>query len=167
MDDYEDSDANFQAVFSYKPDIAFDQHTIDKILQHRGELENELFVDRLLKALGIEKGELINIPRNWSISSPIADTLSVASKQYPPRSHDGLKNLHHLIISSASPDHHKQSLLYYMLKDIFHTKEPAEAFSNAIYLPEKYRIFIDGVWCLDKKEFEVTRRLQKSLADHH
>lgn len=167
MDDYEDSNANFHAVFGSKPDIAFDQRTIDKILQHRGELENELFVDRLLKALGIEKGALISIPRNWPMFSLRADTLRVASKHYPPRSHDGLKNLHHQIISSASPDHHKQSLLYYVLKDIFHSKEPAEAFSNAIYLPEKYRIFIDGIWCLDKKEFEVTKRLQKSLAGHH
>lgn len=90
----------------------------------------------------------------------MADTLCVASKQYPPRSNDGLKNLHHLIVSSASPDHHKQSLMYYILKDLLHSSSPAEEFSKAVYLPEKYRIFIDGIWCLDRKEFEVTTRLQ-------
>lgn len=68
MDDYEDSDANFQAVFSFKPDIAFDQHTIDRILRHRGELGNELFVDRLLKSLGIGKGGLTIVPRMAHLS---------------------------------------------------------------------------------------------------
>ena len=58
MDNYEDPDASFEAVFSFKPDIAYDQDTIDKICKHRGSLANELFVDRLLKAIGIEKREL-------------------------------------------------------------------------------------------------------------
>lgn len=80
-----------------------------------------------------------------------------ASEQYPPHSQDGLKNLHHSIVSSVSPDHHKQSLLYYVLKDILSPK-PAEGFSKAAILPEKYRMFIDGIWCLDNREFEVTTR---------
>ena len=53
MDNYEDAVANFEAVFSFKPDIAYDQKTINEIHHNRGSLENELFVDRLLKALGV------------------------------------------------------------------------------------------------------------------
>ena len=55
MDNYEDADANFEALFSFKPDITYDQKTIHEIHYNRGSLQNELFVDRLLKALGIGK----------------------------------------------------------------------------------------------------------------
>ena len=89
---------------------------------------------------------------------------SAASTQYPPRSHNDLKKLHHSIISSVSPDHHKQSLLYYILKDIPNSGV-AEGFAQAAYLPEKYRIFIDGIWLLDRKQFEVITKAHKSLLD--
>ncbi len=63
MDNYEDPDANFEAVFSFQSDIAYDQRTIDKICKNRGLLANELFVDRLLKAIGIEKRKLSSASR--------------------------------------------------------------------------------------------------------
>ena len=55
MDNYEDADANFEAIFSFNLDITYDQKTINEIYHNRGSLENELFVDRLLKAFGIGK----------------------------------------------------------------------------------------------------------------
>ncbi len=76
MDNYEDADANFEAVFSFKPNIAYDQQKIDLIIHNRGALENELFVDRLLKTLGIAKGELSSSQNGPSLS-PQAKTVSV------------------------------------------------------------------------------------------
>lgn len=63
-------------------------------------------------------------------------------------------------MSSNSPDHYKQSVLYYILKDLVHSKkqpaqQPAQSFAKACYLPEKYKMFIDGLWLLDRLKFEV------------
>ena len=53
MEDFD----QFKAVFGSRPDITYDQQTIDHVLRNRRLLENELFIDRLLKALGVEKGK--------------------------------------------------------------------------------------------------------------
>ena len=50
-------------------------------------------------------------------------------------------------------------MLYYILKDIANPRV-AEEFARTAYLPEKYRIFIDGIWLLDRKQFEVIARSQ-------
>jgi len=52
MDDFED----FETVFFFKSDYAFDHKTVDVILANRRTLENELFFDRLLRVLGIRQG---------------------------------------------------------------------------------------------------------------
>ncbi|SLM41187.1 conserved hypothetical protein [Lasallia pustulata] len=128
MEDFE----QFEAVFAFNPDIAYDHQTVDHVLRNRRALENELFFDRLLKALGV----------------------SQASKLYPPRSNQDLRTLHGRIVSSASPDHHKQSLLYYILKDFPHSSQVAEGFAKDCFLPSKYWFFIDGLWFLDRLRFE-------------
>ncbi|KAL8713882.1 MAG: hypothetical protein Q9220_002028 [cf. Caloplaca sp. 1 TL-2023] len=129
MDDFE----NFDSLFAFDPDCAYSEQTISKIIKNRRTANNELFIDRLFKALGLEK----------------------SSKPYPPRSNQDLRALHERIIESSSPDHHKQSVLYYILQDIpdkgFH---PAPKFVKSVFLPEKYRIFIDGIWYLDRCKFE-------------
>lgn len=48
----------FEMVFGSNPNVAYDEETRRKILHHRQSLEGELFIDRLLKALGIRKGIL-------------------------------------------------------------------------------------------------------------
>jgi hypothetical protein len=78
------------------------------------------------------------------------------SKLYPPESNHEMRNIHSQITSSSSPDHHKHSVLYYLLRDISHSSHRrAEEFAKASYLPVKYRTFIDGIWYLDRKRFEV------------
>lgn len=52
MDEFED----FETVFSFKSDYAFDHKTVEVILANRRTLENELFFDRLLRVLGIRQG---------------------------------------------------------------------------------------------------------------
>ena len=53
MEDFE----QFEAVFGFRPDIAYDHQTVDHVLRNRRALENELFFDRLLKALGVSQGQ--------------------------------------------------------------------------------------------------------------
>ena len=47
---------DFEEVFGAKSHIAYDQQTLNHIIHCRRSLENQLFVDRLLEALGIEHG---------------------------------------------------------------------------------------------------------------
>ena len=80
----------------------------------------------------------------------------LVSKSYPAESHEKLRHLHEQIICSSSPDHHKHSALYYLLKDLHkHSHQSPRDFANASYLPGKYRIFIDGIWQLDRLDFDV------------
>ncbi|KAL8718966.1 MAG: hypothetical protein Q9225_003959 [Loekoesia sp. 1 TL-2023] len=122
----------FEDLFAFDPDYGYSEQTIDKILKCRRSMENELFIDRLLKTLGIAQ----------------------AIRTYPPRSNQDLRDLHDQIIQSPSPDHHKQSVLYYILKDIpDKDAQPSSTFAKAVFLPERYRIFMDGIWFLDRAKF--------------
>ncbi|KAL9137739.1 MAG: hypothetical protein Q9175_001048 [Cornicularia normoerica] len=122
MDDSDD----FEIVFGKNSNIVYEKPAADVIKQRRRSLENELFIDRLLKALGVQKAE----------------------------SYENLRLLHKQIINSSSPDHHKHSALYYLLKDVQkYSHQSPRDFANASYLPGKYRTFIDGIWYLDRLEF--------------
>lgn len=46
----------FYNVFGTKPDLAYNHQTIEQIHRCRRALENELFFDRLLKAVGVDQG---------------------------------------------------------------------------------------------------------------
>ena len=87
------------------------------------------------------------------------DFTHLVTRSYPAESHENLRLLHEQIINSSSPDHHKHSALYYLLKDLqkYSYQSPRD-FANASYLPGKYRTFIDGIWQLDRLEFEVITR---------
>ncbi|KAL2045694.1 hypothetical protein N7G274_002124 [Stereocaulon virgatum] len=123
---------HFEDVFGSNPNLAYDEDTRGRIRHHRQSLENELFVDRLLKALGIRK----------------------TSAAYPPESNRNLKELFQRIAASSSPEHHKHSVVYYLLKDLSQAKGDHEHFARASYLPDKYKTFIDGIWYLDRLKFE-------------
>lgn len=56
MDDFSD----FEAVFGSNSNLAYSRHTRDAILQNRQKLDHELFIDRLLKALSVRKGTLLD-----------------------------------------------------------------------------------------------------------
>ena len=42
-----------------------------------------------------------------------------------------------------------------MLKDIALERRDAGLFAEKTSLPEKYKVFIDGIWCMDRLEMEV------------
>ena len=159
MDDIDD----FDAIFGSDPVLAYNSQTIDHILRNRRTLDNELFFDRLLKAIGIHQGRLKHY-RAMSFNGLCS--YGSASKSYPPRSNQDLRNLHERIVTSSAPDHHQQSLLYYILHDIPSHKQSAESFAKKHFLPTRYRIFVEGIWCLDRLMFEVgTRRYLFYIAD--
>ena len=54
MDDFDD----FEVVFGNSSNIAYEKILSVDIKKRRHTLENELFIDRLLKALGIQDGRL-------------------------------------------------------------------------------------------------------------
>lgn len=155
MDDFD----NFEAVFGNSSNIAYEKHAASDIKKRRSSLENELFIDRLLKALGVQNGVfyIISQIRSMQIWALLMTLILLVTESYPAESHQKLRLLHLQIISSSSPDHHKHSALYYLLKDLQkYSHESPRDFANASYLPGKYRTFVDGIWQLDRFEFEVT-----------
>ena len=86
---------------------------------------------------------------------------------YPPRTNKELRNLHELIVSAKIAEHHKQSLLFYLLKDCrAHVDvDLAEEFARKCYMPDKYKICIEGLWAMDKAQFKVGSYVSRSLME--
>lgn len=79
----------------------------------------------------------------------------VVTKLYPPKSNSELRTLVGHITSSPLDIHHKQALIYYILKDCRAAGDAATQFARRCHLPEKYRLFIEGLWNLDRLELRV------------
>lgn len=123
----------FEEVFTVNH--KYNSKSINDISHARTVLGGKNFFDRLLDVLHIKAVHL-----------------------YPPKSNKDLRELHSVIIASKCPEHHKQSLLYYLLKDCNHAKgeDLADTFQRACYLPNKYWICMQGLWCLDKLQWKVS-----------
>lgn len=129
--------------------IVYDSKLSRQIIEHRRTLENVLFIDRLLNALGTDQSKL-------EVHSS-HDGYSILSALYPPQSAEDFKSLLDQITQSISPDHHKLSVIYYVIKDLSQRKpDAAEYFIQRSYIPKNYRIFIDGIWHLDRLQFDVS-----------
>lgn len=82
----------------------------------------------------------------------------IAPKYYPPKANEDLRNLHKAVIETNGADHHKISVLYYILLEFDASTKKREhscAFAREAFLPEKYQIYMKGLWHLDRLEFEV------------
>lgn len=77
------------------------------------------------------------------------------TKVYPPKTNADLRSLVEHIVSSELDIHHKQALIYYILKDCRGSPDAASHFAQDCHLPEKYRLFIEGIWNMDRLEFRV------------
>ena len=149
-----DDDDAFDAVFGSNPNLVYKEDKRRKIVEHRQKLEGKLFIDRLLEALGFKDGNsLVGAYVSWW-STLTESGYIIVPKSYPPRSNQDLRNLHYQIISCSAPDHHKQAVLYYILRDVSPEGE-AKDFVRRTYLPDKYKTFIDGIWHMDRLDFEV------------
>ncbi|KAJ5624086.1 hypothetical protein N7510_000395 [Penicillium lagena] len=122
---------DFETIFFFNKKYSYDAKVVEQILANRRALENQLFADRLLGLLGI-KG---------------------VTKVYPPKTNADLRSLVKHIVESALDIHHKQALIYYLLKDCRAAPDAAQQFARRFHLPEKYRLFIEGLWNLDRLEF--------------
>ncbi|KAI9368549.1 nuclear pore complex assembly-domain-containing protein [Aspergillus egyptiacus] len=122
----------FDAIFHFNKNFTYDGKVIEQILSNRRALENQLFADKLLELLGVP----------------------AVTKLYPPISNSDLRSLVRHIVSSELDIHQKQSLIYYILKDCRAPNDVAAQFARRCHLPEKYRLFIDGLWNLDRLEFK-------------
>lgn len=70
-------------------------------------------------------------------------------------------------MSSELDIHHKQALIYYILKDCRAAGEAASQFARRCFLPEKYRLFIEGLWNLDRLEFKVCQAFAPDGGGRH
>ncbi|KAI9762742.1 MAG: hypothetical protein M1840_001151 [Geoglossum simile] len=124
--------AVFEEAFPFEPDYSpYDGDTVSRIIRCRSQLEKELFFDKLLA--------LLNIGR--------------ARDLYPPASIEGLRSLHGKIVASKAPEHHKQSLIYYLLQDCLEYPQAAEEFADGCLMSEKFIIYMKGLWFMDQIQF--------------
>ncbi|CAL3971831.1 unnamed protein product [Diplocarpon coronariae] len=127
---------NFEEVFAFDAECVYDEHTVSEIVENRKALESPLFIDRVMKMLGIVRPQ----------------------KYFPPKDNKALRSLHKNIVESSGADHHKLSVLYYLLL-IFDSSTSQRAYSTALeqksFLPPSYVLYMKGLWHLDRQEFEL------------
>jgi len=148
MFDYSD----FDETFDFDPNFSYEHSAVERITSRRNSLDG-LFVDKVMKLLGIKRREHHNI-------SPAlyTDYEMPATKVYPPKSNLDLRALHQTIVGGNGADHTKRSLLYYVLLDCDASTRKnsfADAFEQRSSLPERYQIFIKGLWHMDQLDFDV------------
>ncbi|KAK7923729.1 hypothetical protein PG985_007800 [Apiospora marii] len=122
----------FDRVFGSMDSFPYGRKALQEADNHRRTLGGALFIDRVLAALGHAK----------------------ASKLYPPKSEDHLRQLHEQISKSNSiEDHHKLSVIFYILLDF--DEDKADSFAHRAGVPTKYQIFMRGLWNMDRQAFAV------------
>ncbi len=84
-----------------------------------------------------------------------ARLIVLVTKFYPPKTNRDLRNLWQTVVKSAAPDHQKQAILYYILKDCRNLNNAGEHFSRKVWLPEKYKLLVSGLWELDRCHFSI------------
>jgi hypothetical protein len=137
---------SFDAVWQNAPRQLYSNQDRDLIHHNRRALGGQLFFDRLLFSLGISKKK---------------DHSTAPESFYPPKTNSDLRKLHGLIVQADVQEHWRASALYYLLRDWNDGREAvsdfrhAEDFATRTYLPEKYRICVEGLWHLDRLNFKV------------
>ncbi|SPN99211.1 uncharacterized protein DNG_02248 [Cephalotrichum gorgonifer] len=129
MFDYKDFGQVFGQVAPF-PDRTFYQETET----FRRSLDGALFIDRVLKALGITKAKI-----------------------YPAKTENALRTLHQLVCEANMSTHHRLSIFYYVLLDFdaAHGRTNlSEDFVSSSGVPQKYQIFMKGLRLLDRHQFE-------------
>ncbi|KAM5345890.1 hypothetical protein ACJ41O_011751 [Fusarium nematophilum] len=125
--------SNHHHVFAAGVPNPYDRKYQHEIETCRKSFDGTLFIDSVLRAVGISK-----------------------AKVYPPKTDNALKQLHQQICEASMSTHHKFSIFYYILLDFDQTSgrdSISEAFVEASGMPQKYQIFMKGLWYLDKQEF--------------
>ncbi|KAH7002326.1 nuclear pore complex assembly-domain-containing protein [Ilyonectria destructans] len=125
--------ANLHDVFPSGLPNPYDRKLQHEIESSRKSFDGILFIDRVLRAVGITK-----------------------AKVYPPKTDNAVKQLHQQICDANMSMHYKFSLFYYVLLDFDEAsghQNVSEAFVEASGMPKKYQIFMKGLWYMDKQDF--------------
>ncbi|KAF5643214.1 nuclear pore complex assembly [Fusarium sp. NRRL 52700] len=124
---------NLHDVFAEGLANPYDRETQRDIEHSRKEFDGALFIDRVLRAVGITKAKI-----------------------YPPKTDNALKQLHQQVCESNMSMQHKFSIFYYILLDFDLTagrESASDTFVDASGMPKKYQIFMKGLWYLDRQEY--------------
>ncbi|KAL2143486.1 hypothetical protein VTI28DRAFT_10407 [Corynascus sepedonium] len=125
----------FAAAFPTDGPKPYDQNGVREIETFRKSFGGVLFIDRVLKALGLSEG-----------------------KVYPPRGDSGLRALHRQICDTKVSPHAKLSVFYYLLLDYDELRgarsDLAEALAEEAGLPRNYQLLMRGLWHMDRGEFK-------------
>ncbi|KOS17469.1 Uncharacterized protein ESCO_002784 [Escovopsis weberi] len=122
----------FRKLFPTGMQMPYDRKLQQDIEARRKDAGGQLFIDRVLKALGVTKAK------------------------YPPKSDTGVRQLHQQICETGMAAHHKFSLLYYVFLDYDLANSdslPSEAFAEKSGMPRGYQIFMKGLWHMDREDF--------------
>lgn len=147
--------SQFQQVFKPEWGSPYSQEFVRETDTYRKRLNGALFIDRVLKALGITKREYAGQHHERM------ETDCPAAKAYPPKGENGLYQLHQQICDSHSSVHQKLSVFYYLLLDFnehlgAHTRTSfADIFASRFAVPKKYETFMKGLWNMDRQQFSV------------
>ncbi|KAI1757714.1 nuclear pore complex assembly-domain-containing protein [Xylaria castorea] len=130
--------SQFDRVFGSVNPFPYSRTVIVSIEASRRSFEGSLFLDRVLKALN----------------------LGQVAKNYPPKNENALRQMHqHLCDTNNITLHHKLSILYYLLLDIdgrsSNGESKAESFASLAGIPNRYQIFMKGLWLMDTRNFEI------------
>ncbi|KAI2631544.1 nuclear pore complex assembly-domain-containing protein [Hypomontagnella submonticulosa] len=128
--------SEFDKIFGSLDPFPYDRSFVQHLESSRRSLEGSLFIDRVLKALNLSK----------------------ATSHYPPKNADALRQLYlHIFESKNATIHHKLSVVFYLLLDIDdrNGSNRAEAYARNASIPQKYRIFMRGLWHMDALQFDL------------
>ncbi|KAF2760696.1 hypothetical protein EJ05DRAFT_473323 [Pseudovirgaria hyperparasitica] len=125
------SNDGFNALFGEFADFTYPPALQAEIASRRRTL-GQLFFDRML------------------LSSKVKHANS-----YPPRTNKDLRALYNRVGSAPVNETLKQSLIYYILKDVHSKNDPSalEQFVDTFHLPAKYWRCVEGFWLLDHLEW--------------
>ena len=144
---------DFEDVFEFDPDVSYDQKMVGTIEKNRKDLEG-LFIDKVLKLV-----LKVNRRKLFTLSVYELCWFRKAAKVYPPKSNADLRALHQSIVGGNAADHHKLSVLYYILLDCGELSHSGSDLSDSLeekyHLPKKYQIMMQGLWHMDNLRFEV------------
>ncbi|QDS71411.1 hypothetical protein FKW77_003250 [Venturia effusa] len=128
-----DNMQDFDSVYRSDAKFRYPKEIGNQINKARDQFGGKLFFDRLLEEINIE-----------------------GKKVYPPQNNSDLRKLYKSLIASDAPEHAKQSMVFYLLKDLElgPGNSAATQFAEDCFLPYKLVTFIEGIHNLDRSQFE-------------
>lgn len=156
---------SFSDVFvTEEGQLPYDRNLCQEIEAHRKHADGTLFIDRVLQALGIIRGEQNDFWTHFNQDKQLYPNTKFGAspaKAYPPKNETALRQLHRLICDTGMALHHKLTIFYYMLldyDDMYNDVHVSENFASVSGMPANYQLFMKGLWYLDRQHYSVRPR---------